>query len=93
MDVELKLGDKIWMHYGPSVLIVGNIIDHSPDYRMIGLSPVPYDVYAKMNEETKATCPISWCETRACHYLCHIPVSELRKRDETVTPKAGFLNI
>lgn len=81
------------MHYGPSVLVVGHIIDHSPDYRMVGLSPLPYDVYAKMNGEQKASCPITWCETRACHYLCHIAHDALVRQDEKVTPRAGFLAI
>ena len=74
MSQELNLGDKIWMHYGPSVLIVGHLIDHSPDFRMIGVSPVPFDDYKKMTITERASCPISWCESVACHYLCSIPL-------------------
>lgn len=90
MDVELKLGDKIWMHYGPSVLIVGHIIDQSPNDQFIGISALPYDEYQKMNHSQKASCPISWCEVRACHYLSHIAYNELKQQDEAITPKAGF---
>jgi hypothetical protein len=88
--MELSLGDKLWMHYGPSVLIVGYIVEVSPNNDMIGMSPLPFDAYKKMSMEQKASCPISWCETRACHYLCHIPHKELIEQDEKVVPKAGF---
>lgn len=91
MDITLNLGDKVWMHYGPSVLIVGHIIDYSPDYRLIGLSPLPYDEYQKMTLIQKAGCPINWCEVRACHYLCHLNHDELKKQDEIANaPKMGF---
>lgn len=91
MSKELNLGDKVWMHYGPSVLIVGHLIDYSPDYSMVGLSPLPYSVYKKMNTEQKAECPINWFELKGCSYLCHIPEDELKKQDETLdVPKAGF---
>lgn len=93
MDVEIKLGDKVWMHYGPSVLIVGHVVDHSPDYRLLGLSPLPFDNYKKMTAEQKASCPVNWCETRACHYLCHISSDDLKKQDEAVeaaSPRPGF---
>jgi hypothetical protein len=90
MDIELKLGDKVWMHYGPGVLIVGHIIDHSPDYRLVGLSPLPFENYQKMTVEQKAGCPISWCEVRACHYLSHVSSADLKKQDEIVAIKPGF---
>jgi len=90
MNIELQLGDKIWMHYGPSVLIVGHIIDHSPDFKMVGISPLPYDNYQKMTSEQKASCPINWCEMRACHYLCHVSAEELKKHDDKVTIQPGF---
>jgi hypothetical protein len=90
MSIELKLGDKVWMHYGPSVLLVGHIIDYSPDYSMVGLSPLPFNEYEKMNLSQKASCPINWCELKACHYICHIPYDELKRQDEAVAPRAGF---
>lgn len=91
MSKELNLGDKVWMHYGPSVLIVGHLIDYSPDYSMVGLSPLPFTVYNKMNTAEKADCPINWFELKACHYICHIPASDLKKQDEALeTPHAGF---
>lgn len=91
MSQELHLGDKIWMHYGPNVLIVGHIIDCSPDSRMIGVSQLPFEEYSKMTLIDKATCAISWCETRYCHYLCHVPYEELRKQDEVLSTKPfGF---
>lgn len=88
--MEIQLGDKLWMHYGPNVLIVGHVIDHSPDLRMIGISPLPFDEYKKMSIAERASCPISWCELRACHYLCHTPYVELKQHDERAVPKAGF---
>lgn len=91
MGIELQLGDKIWMYYGPNVLIVGHVIDYSPDYSMVGISPLPYNSYSKMTNEQKASCPISWCETKACHYLCHIPCKQLEEHDIKVTPRVGFL--
>jgi hypothetical protein len=91
MDIELKLGDKVWMHYGPSTLIVGHIIDYSPDFALIGLSPLPYDEYKCMSLSQKAGCPISWCETKYCHYRCHITYNDLKKMDEAAKePKLGF---
>jgi len=57
--MQLELGCKIFMHYGPNVLIVGHVIDHSPDYQLIGVSMVPYDIYNKMTGEQKASCPIN----------------------------------
>lgn len=89
--MEIKLGDKIWVHYGPAILMVGHVIDYSPDYTMFGISPLPYREYEKMTLMQKASCPINWCEVKACHYLCHIPLEELTKQDEAVTPRAGFL--
>ena len=91
MNVELNLGDKVWMHYGPSTLIVGHVIDYSPDYTMIGMSPLPYDEYKEMTLMQRASCPISWCEIRACHYLTHIPYEELKKQEEErKKPTLGF---
>lgn len=92
MPKELKLGDKVWMHYGPSVLIVGHIVDTSPDFSMLGFSPLPYDEYHKMTLSQKASCPITWCEVRACHYLCHIPYADLKKQDDdNQSSKLGFI--
>ena len=91
MSQPLNLGDKIWMHYGPSVLIVGHLIDHSPDYKMLGVSPMPFDDYKKMTITERASCPINWCDAVACHYLCHVPYEELQKHDDLLKSKgAGF---
>lgn len=90
MPKELKLGDKLWMHYGASVLIVGHIVDVSPSETMIGISPLPYDDYKEMTFNERASCPISWCETKACHYLSHVPYDDMKKHDEGLKPALGF---
>jgi hypothetical protein len=92
MSKELKLGDKVWMHYGPSVIIVGHIVDHSPDYAMLGISPLPYEDYRVMKLSERAGCPISWCDVKSCHYLSHIPREDLEEFDKSVSAKVGFLN-
>ncbi len=91
MAVQLELGDKVWMHYGPSVLVVGHLVDFSPDYKILGISPVPYEEYKDMDMSQRAGCPISWCETRACHYLSHVLEADLKHQDEKVKPNfIGF---
>lgn len=91
--MEVQLGDKIWLHYGPNVLIVGHLVDHSPNHEMIGLSPVPFDEYKKLSTSEKASCPMQWCELKSCHYLCHTSGADMRKQDEKAVPKAGFFNM
>lgn len=91
MSQELNFGDKIWMHYGPNVLIVGYLVDNSPDYKYIGVSPVPYSEYKTMTTSTKASCPINWCDVKACHYLSHIPYQDIEKHDAiNQSPRLGF---
>jgi len=83
--MELFLGDKVWMHYGPNVLVVGHIIDHSPNYQLIGISPVSFDEYKKLSIAERASCPITWCERRACHYLCHTAYQDLKGHDDALS--------
>lgn len=90
-NMEVKLGDKLWMHYGPNTLLVGHVVDQSPDQRHVAVSPLPFDEYHKMTQLEKAGCPISWCEVKFCHYLCHTAYEDLKKQDEAISNKpAGF---
>lgn len=89
MGASVELGDKIWLHYGSNTLIVGYLVDHSPDNKMIALSPLTYEKYKEMNLVEKAGCPVSWCELRGCSYLCHISFEDLKKA-EPAKPTAGF---
>jgi hypothetical protein len=91
--MELKLGDKIWMHFGPSALIVGHVLDHSPDYRYIAISPVPYEAYRKMQLLERAQIPLSWHPIEYCSYICHIPYEDLQKIDQELKPHAGFVPV
>jgi hypothetical protein len=90
MDIELQLGDKIWMNYGAQAFIVGYVVDHSPDYSMIALSPLPYDEYDKMSLMEKASAPITWCETKVCSYIAHTKLAEIRKHDANRGSHMGF---
>ena len=89
--MELKLGDKLWINYGPNAIVVGHLVDSSPDNTLIGLSPVPYAEYIKMSSSEQASCPISWFETYACTYRCHIPFEDIQQKDSGLKPSAvGF---
>lgn len=89
--MELKLGDKIWMYYGPINIIVGHIVDVSPEFSIIGLSALPYDDYKKMTSSEKAGCPVTWCEVEECSYITHVPYETIKKQDEILTFKpTGF---
>jgi hypothetical protein len=88
--MQIKLGDKIWMHYGPNALVVGHILDNSPKEDFIGVSPVPFDEYEKMPLMQRAQIPINWFDTRYCTYIDHIPLEDLRKLDKELKPQAGF---
>lgn len=91
MSKELNLGDKVWIHYGQNVLIVGHLVDHTADFSLVAFSPLPYDDYKEMTSSSKASCPVSWCEVKACHYLSHIPYKEIAEMDEKVkSPRLGF---
>lgn len=90
MGIELNLGDKVWLHYGPTMLIVGHIVDNSPNHNLIGISPLPYNDYKEMNLLEKASCPIGWYESKDCAYICHIPSGDLTKIDNTKEAPVGF---
>jgi len=74
-------------------LIVGHLVDHSPDFAFVGVCALPFDEYQKLTLEERAGCPITWCETRFCNYLAHEPYHEVKKVDSFVQqrlPRAGF---
>lgn len=90
MSIELKHGDKIWMDYGPG-LVVGHILESSPDNRLIGISPVPYDEYKKLPLMSRSQMPVTWFDVKYCTYRCHIAYEDLQKLDESLKPKTGFI--
>lgn len=90
--MQINLGDKIWMNFGPNGLIVGYVLDHSPDYQFVGISPVPYDSFKKMPLVERAQIPISWHDVKYCSYVCRVPYEQLQKIDQALKPQAGFLS-
>jgi len=88
--MEVQLGDKLWMFHGPHTLVVGYLVDASPDNKMIAVSPCPYEDYKKMGLSQRATIPVTWFQTKYCTYENHIKAEDLTKLDETLKPAAGF---
>jgi hypothetical protein len=88
--MDIKLGDKIWMHYGSNTLVVGHILDNSPKNDFIAVSPLPYGEYKKMPLMQRAGVPISWFEVKYCSYIDHISLEDLQKLDESLRPHIGL---
>jgi hypothetical protein len=93
--MEVNIGDRIWMYGGGSaILIVGYILEASPDNEFIGVSPVPYDDFKKLTIMQRANIPINWCPLKYCNYVAHIPYAQIAALDnelEAAKPRGGFL--
>jgi hypothetical protein len=89
---EVKVGDRIWMYCGPVALIVGHILEQSPDGSHISVSPIPYDEFVKLPLMQRANIPVNWCPLKLCSYVAHIPHEELKNIDKEIESKrvSGF---
>ena len=92
--MEVNIGDRIWMYGGMATLIVGYVLEMSPNGEFIGVSPIPFDEFKKLTLTQRANIPINWCPLKYCSYVAHIPyeqITALDKELDAAKPRGGFL--